>query len=162
MGIAPETIPFFYDEYLAKGRRPSASVLKGALADVLAEFDNIRLLVDGIDELPASEHKTLINELKQLAKGSDNSCKLLISSQDLPSIRPFLSQKLSQKCVLFLGDEKSAIEKDVDIIVKGALEDLNQNVSMTISPPIMEELRSKILQKSEGEVVPNGAFFVLF
>ncbi|RYP58606.1 hypothetical protein DL770_010393 [Monosporascus sp. CRB-9-2] len=150
MGIAPETIPFFYDEYLAKGRRPSAAVLKEALAKILAEFDDIRLLVDGIDELPASEHKTLINELIQLAKASNHSCKLLISSQDLPSIRPHLSQKPAQKCILFLGDEKSAMEKDVGIIVTNSLEDLNQNVGTVIVPPLMEELRSKILQKSEG------------
>ncbi|KAH6871240.1 hypothetical protein B0T10DRAFT_568420 [Thelonectria olida] len=150
MGIASETIPFFYDEYLAKGRQPSASVLKGALAKVLAEFDDIRLLVDGIDELPASEHKTLINELIQLEKASNHSCKLLISSQDLPSIRPHLSHKLPQKCTLFLGDEKSAIENDVEIIVKDSLEDLNQNIDIAIGPSLIEELRSKILQKSEG------------
>ncbi|KAF5982359.1 NACHT domain-containing protein [Fusarium bulbicola] len=149
---APEIIPFLYDEYLAKGKRPSASVLKSALVEILAEFDDVRLVVDGIDELPADEHKNLINELKQLKKASSNSCKLLMSSQDLPTIRPFASQKLSPKSLLSLGHEKMAIEKDVQIIVINSLESLHEKVGMTIRPCIMEELQSSILQKAEDYV----------
>ncbi|RFN46906.1 nacht domain-containing protein [Fusarium flagelliforme] len=150
MRIAPETIPYFDDEYRSKGQRPSVSVLRGALAKVLAEFDDVRLLVDGIDELPACEHKALINELKQLVKLSGSSCKLMISSQDVPSIRPLLSQKLPQKNILFLGDEMHTMEKDVGTIVKCSLEDLDENIGITIGPPLLEELRRKIVQKSEG------------
>lgn len=149
MQFAPETIPFLYDEYLAKGRQPSASILKGALAEISREFEDIRVLVDGIDELPTGEHRTLIKELKQLAKASNDTCRLLISSQDVPSIRPLLPKKGA----LFLGDEKGAVEKDVEIIVRNALEDLDESVGMAIPTPLMEELRGKIVNKSEGKPV---------
>ena len=129
-------------------------VLKDALAKILAEFDDIRLIVDGIDELPESEHKTLVNELINLTKASDNSCKLLISSQDRPRIRALLSKK----CTLFLRDVKSEIEKDVELIVTNSLEDLDQNIGIVIAPHVIEELRNKILQKSEGEVIPIFLF----
>jgi hypothetical protein len=151
MRIAPGTISFFYDELLAKRQTPSASVLKEALTKILAEFNDVCLLVDGTDELPESEHKAIISHLIQLTKASNSSCKLLVLSQDRPSIRPHISQKRGQNSLLFLGDEKSAIEKDVDIIVKNSLEDLNQNVGNAISPPLIEELQRKIRQKSEGE-----------
>lgn len=156
MGIAPETIPFFYDEYLAKGRRPSASVLKDALAQILAGFHNIRLLVDGIDELPESEHKPLINELIHLTEASNyRPCKLLISGQDLPHIRQLLSKK-QKKSTLFLGDARGAIEKDVGVIVTSPLRDLDENIGIAIGPPVIEELQNKILQKSEGEVISTS------
>ncbi|KAK4223329.1 hypothetical protein QBC38DRAFT_517185 [Podospora fimiseda] len=68
-----DMVPFLYDEYLAKAQLSSAA---------------IRLVVDGVDELPTSEHKKIIKDLLELAKKSNGTLKLLFPSQDLPSIRP--------------------------------------------------------------------------
>lgn len=144
----PELIPFFYDEYLCKSRSPSAAVLKEALSKILKNFESVRLVVDGIDELPPSEHKKLINELIDLTTSSGDACKLLICSRDLPSISPTLSRRLK----LFLGDEKEPIRRDIEIIVGKALGELNDNLGGTLEGGLLKNMMSKIMDKAEGKI----------
>ena len=144
--LVPELIPFFYDEYLSKGRSPSAEVLKPALATVLKSIEFVRLIVDGLDELPSSEHKKLIAELIDLATSAGDTCKLLVCSQDLPTIRPSLSKRL----VLFLGDERDSIRKDIDMIIEKGLADIRDGMGGELSTELMTYMRSRIASKAEG------------
>lgn len=143
----PELVTFFYDDYLSKGLSPSAVVLKEALSKAVRQLEFIRLVVDGIDELPRSEHKGLIAQLIDISASSGDNCKLLISSQDLPSIRP----SLSRKPALFLGDEKEPIRKDLETIVGKTLENFNQILGGELEGELLGSLRNKIMDKAEGK-----------
>ncbi len=144
----PELISFFYDEYLRKDLPPSAAFLKDALSKILNNFEFVRLVVDGIDELPPREHKTLIKDLVDLTKSAGDSCKLLVCSQDLPSISPILSRNLK----LCLSDEKDSVQRDVRTIVVQALKGLNDTLD-GLEEELLESITKKITNKSEG--APN-------
>ncbi|KAI1399172.1 hypothetical protein F4819DRAFT_429846 [Hypoxylon fuscum] len=144
--FSPELAPFFYDEYSSKGLSPSAMVLKEALSKTMKSIEFVRLVVDGIDELPSSEHRKLISELIDLATSSGDTCKLLISSQDLPSIRP----SLSRRSTLFLGDETEPIRKDIGYIVEKALVELDDALGGELGGDLLENIRANIMSKAEG------------
>lgn len=105
----PGIVPFLYDEYIAKGLSPVAKTLKTALIAVFQSMDLVRLIVDGLDEVQATEHKHILRELIQFTKHCGKACKLLVASQDLATI----SRTLYNMPYMFLGDERQAVERDM-------------------------------------------------
>lgn len=143
----PGIVPFLYDEYLAKGHPPVAKVLKQAMMAVFKSMDFVRLIVDGIDEVQVSEHKVILRELIQFTKICGETCKLLIASQDLPSIRPMLGGMP----YLFLGDEKKVIDKDIGVVVDASLKELDESLDGVLLEADKALLRTSILSKAEGQ-----------
>lgn len=142
--------PFIYDNYSSKGRSPTTKVLKEILVTILKESDSVRLIVDGVDEVQSTEHRRVLQELHAVTEAAGASCKLLVSSQDLPSIRPSLSGRTRDH--LFLGDEKlePAISKDMAIVVDASLEHLGDVLGVTLDISERMSLRSRLLEKAEG------------
>lgn len=152
----PEAASYIYDEHLAKGHSPIAKVLKAVLASIIKQSDFVRLIVDGVDELQSSEHRRLLEELIQLTKVSGDSCKLLISSQDLPSIRPTLGSKL----VLFLGNAEEPIKKDIALVVNQSMERLSNALDGILDAKEISSIQEQIVNKAEGlhwTLSSNGA-----
>ncbi|KAK4164640.1 hypothetical protein QBC43DRAFT_45733 [Cladorrhinum sp. PSN259] len=147
--LSSDMVPLLYDKYLAKAQTSSASVLKGLLAEVLPNFEEIRLVVDGVDELPATEHKSVIKDLLELAKKANGSLKILISSQDLPSIRPWLGAKPT----LPLSHERDFIMRDIQILVQSSMEDLDESFGGGLPEQLRDELTSQILEKADGMIL---------
>lgn len=150
--LDPDLAPFIYDNYYAKGRSPTTKALKEILVTIIKELDFVRLIVDGVDEVQSAEHRRLLQELHTVTTAGGTSCKLLVSSQDLPSIRPFLSGKTRDH--LFLGDEKQAISKDMAIIVDASLDDLGGVFGITLDVSERTSLRDRVLEKAEGQDIP--------
>lgn len=144
----PDLAPFIYDTYAAKGRSPTTKVLKEILVTIIKEMDFVRLIVDGIDELQSTEHRRLLQELQAVTTTVGDSCKLLVSSQDLPSIRPFLSGKTRDH--LCLRDEEQAISKDMAIVVDASLDELGGVIGVTLEVSERMSLRDRVLEKAEG------------
>lgn len=142
----PGIVPFLYDEYIAKALSPSAKVLKAALIAVFKSMDLVRLIVDGLDEIQATEHKHILRELVQFTKLCGESCKLLVASQDLPTIRPALG---NMPCI-FLGDERQAIERDMGTVVDATLTELDETLNGALAEEQKAWLRASILKKAEG------------
>ncbi|ETS82746.1 hypothetical protein PFICI_04622 [Pestalotiopsis fici W106-1] len=143
--MAPDLVPYVYDECLVKAQRCSSDVLKRIMPQLFSRFDDVNLVVDGIDELPSSEHKSIITALLQLSK-SCSGVKLLLVSQDLPTIADYLSKKPT----LCLREEAEATHKDHAIMVEGSLKELNEKRRGAIGGVLMEKLKNEILDKSEG------------
>lgn len=140
-------VPFLYEEYVAKGLSPVAKVLKPALIAVSKSTDMVRLIVDGLDEIEATEHKPVLRELKGLTELCGESCKLLVASQDIPSIRSMLG-KVPQ---IFLGDEREAIETDMRIVVDATLTELDESLQGALDGAQKATLRASILSNAEGK-----------
>ncbi|KAI1421261.1 hypothetical protein F5Y12DRAFT_790113 [Xylaria sp. FL1777] len=141
----PDFAPYLYNEYISRGLRPSAGNITRALVELFGQADNVRLIVDGIDEISISEHKSLIKTLQSLTASGDK-CKLLIISQDLPSI----SCQLLRRPHLSMAEEQELVQKDLAAIVEGSLSSINEKHDKALEEPIIMELKSKILQKAEG------------
>ncbi|KAF7535698.1 hypothetical protein G7054_g5180 [Neopestalotiopsis clavispora] len=138
-------VPYVYDECLGKAQRPSSDVMKRILPQLVSRFQDIQVIVDGIDEVPQSEHRHLIKNLLLLPT-TCTGLRLLLVSQDLPSI----SAPLSKKPRLCLSEEAEATRKDHAMMVKGSLQELNDDQDGTIPDEVMEKLKNDILNKSEG------------
>lgn len=138
--------PFIYDHYSSKGRSPTTKVLKEILITILRESDFVRLIVDGVDEVQSTEHRRVLQELHAITIAAGASCKLLISSQDLPSIRPSLSGRTRDH--LFLGDEKQAICKDMALVVDASLENLGDVLGVSLDMSERMSLRNRVLEKA--------------
>jgi Cdc6-like AAA superfamily ATPase len=143
--MAPDLVPYVYDECLGKAHRASSDVLRRIIPQLFARFDDVNLIVDGIDEIPSSEHRSLIITLLQLSK-SCSGLKLLLVSQDLSTI----STHLSKKPTLCLREEAEATREDHAIMVEGSLKELNDDRHGAIGDALMEKLKKDILDKSEG------------
>lgn len=144
----PGIVPFLYDEYLAKGLSPVAKVLKQALIAVFKSTNFVRLIVDGLDEIQAREHKIILRELIQFTRGCGETCKLFVASQDLPSIRP----TLGSMPYIFLGsiDERKYIEEDMGVVVEATLTELDESLNGALEKSLKSSLRISILSKAEG------------
>lgn len=119
------------------------------LVTIIKDFDFVRLIVDGVDEVQSTEHRRLLQELQSVATTAGASCKLLISSQDLPSIRPSLSGRTRDH--LFLGDVRQAISKDMATVVDASLENLGDMLGITLDISERMSLRYRVLEKAEGQ-----------
>lgn len=140
-------VPFLYEEYVAKGLSPVAKVLKPALIAVSKSADMVRLIVDGLDEIEASEHKAVLRELKTLTEICGETCKLLIASQDISSIRSLLGRTPQ----IFLRDERQAIETDMRVVVDARLAELDESLNGALDEDQKEALRDSILSNAGGE-----------
>ncbi|KAK8100002.1 hypothetical protein PG999_010376 [Apiospora kogelbergensis] len=117
--IIPDAVPYVYNEYVIKSRRPSSETLKKILQDLLSLTEELRLAIDGIDEVAPSEHRNLLRDLLQLTK-SCPTLNVLLVSQEVPTI----ARELSKQKELKMSEELKSIEKDLVLIVRDSLEDL--------------------------------------
>lgn len=143
----PEIVPYLYDEYLAKRQQPVAQVLKQALMPVIKSMKYVRLIVDGVDEVQPAQQKLIIQELTQFTKLCGDTCKLLIASQDLRTIR----HALRTAPYLFLGDERQAIDEDMRLVVDASLMELDESLDGALGEAQRAVLQELIVNKAEGE-----------
>lgn len=143
--MAPNFVPYVYDECLGKAQRPTCDVLKKTLAQLFSQLEDLHLVVDGIDEVSSTEHRSLIKDLLQIST-VNTGLKLLVVSQELPTI----SAHLSKKPTLRLREEEESRRKDFTIVIEGSLEELNDYHDGAIGEEMIERLKQHILNKAEG------------
>ncbi|KAK7908998.1 hypothetical protein PG985_014876 [Apiospora marii] len=143
--LVPDAVSYVYNEYVGKSRRPTSETLKPMLGNIFSLSGDIRLVVDGIDEIAPSEHRNLLKTLLDLTKSTQN-LKLLLVSQDIPTI----AQRLSKQSKLRMSEEKGSIEKDMGLIIRDKLEDITELYGDQIAEDVITKLESDILKKAEG------------
>ncbi|KAK2752961.1 NACHT domain-containing protein [Colletotrichum kahawae] len=75
-----------------------------------------------------------------------DTCKLLISSQDIPSIRIRLKATPS----IFLGSQAEHVAKDIKLVVERRLEDIKDTFGLRNSEDLFDQLEKTILNRAEG------------
>ncbi|KAI1824553.1 hypothetical protein F4861DRAFT_505422 [Xylaria intraflava] len=140
-----ELVPFIYSDYVSKGRKVAASTLKELIAQLLVRFEDVRLVFDGLDEIPEREHKTLIRAICELTDSSP-TCRTLIVSQDIPSI----ASSLSQKPKMCISEEEDHIRQDMSMVVDCSLREINDMHDGVIEEPVIQDLKDKVLARAKG------------
>ncbi|KAL4724047.1 hypothetical protein ACLX1H_008652 [Fusarium chlamydosporum] len=143
--LSPDTAPFVYEEYIAHGKKPTNDTLTKLLPRLIGNISDLRLVVDGIDEIPTSEHRKLITDLLRVIKDTPG-CKILLISQDVPTI----SVHLSKHTRFSMAEEGDNTEADLAVVVSGSLRDLNSQHNGALGETVLQSLQSDILQKAEG------------
>ncbi|RFN54453.1 nacht domain-containing protein [Fusarium flagelliforme] len=153
--LSPDTAPFVYEDYIARGKKPTNDTLTKLLPQLIANINDLRIVVDGLDEISTSEHRKLITDLLRVTKDAPG-CNLLLISQDVSSI----SIRLSKQPRLSMAEEGANIEKDFATVVKESLKDLDSQHDGALGEMMLDSLGSKILQKAEG-TSPNSFYIAL-
>lgn len=150
ISLAPELTSFIYDECIMAGRAPSTSCLKTLIPKLLTAFKDIRMMIDGIDEVEHSQHRELINTVTSFTDNAEmqGNCKILFSSQNIPSIL----SNLRNKPELSLGAESASIADDLKIFVTTSLEELNDIHDGAISKGLLSDVQASILERAEGMI----------
>jgi hypothetical protein len=143
--LAPELTSFIYDECVMSRSNPSVSCLKAIVPKLMTAFRDIRIIIDGIDEVSSSQHREIIQTLASLGDIQIN-CKILFASQNIPTIFSSLKSKPQLK----LGEKALSIEKDIDLIVTASLQELSDRHSGGISESILARIKKSIQARAEG------------
>ncbi|KAK1459054.1 NACHT domain-containing protein [Colletotrichum melonis] len=145
LDLVPETASFMYKECVVSGKTPSTSFLKEFIPKLFSFFEDLRLIIDGIDEIGSSEHGELIKTLAKLAETRENF-RLLVSSQDIPSI----ARNLKGRPTLIVGKQSASVCKDIGLIVSNRLEAIHEGLDGCVPQSVFTEIRETILQRAEG------------
>lgn len=140
--IVPDAVPYIYNDYVSKGRRPTGGTLRKILQNLCTLTGDLRLVIDGIDEVASLEHRNLLRDLLQLTKFAPN-IHLLLVSQDISTI----SLQLSKQNKLPMSEERSSIEKDLGLIVRDSLEEIARLHGDQIRDEVMGQLESSITSR---------------
>jgi hypothetical protein len=149
--LLPEAASYIYDEGLRKRKPPTAETLSAILSQLFIQVDDMRLVVDGLDEVAEGEHRALVKGLLRLVQ-DQTSARLLLVSQDIPSI----SRQLPKRARLSMNDErlKEAVSKDIALIVGSTMDELIDDLvdtsSVIIGREEREALVAAISNKAEG------------
>ncbi|KAF5986953.1 NACHT domain-containing protein [Fusarium bulbicola] len=143
--LKPELASFIYDECIVTRSKPSISCLKQLTSKLLAAFQDIRIIIDGVDEVDNTQHRDLLKTLASISEAQEN-CKLIFSSQDVPSIRVHLKNKPT----LCMADQSGYVAKDLEIIVGASLEELNDRHDGVIPDQVLSGVKEAILKRAEG------------
>ncbi|KAF4445870.1 NACHT domain-containing protein [Fusarium austroafricanum] len=143
--LAPELTSFIYDECVISRSSPSVLCLKTIIPKLMTAFRDVRIIIDGIDEVSYSQHRELIQTLSSLAEMQDN-CKILFSSQNIPSI----FSSLKGKPQFPLGAQSLSIAKDIDLIIVASLQELSERHDGSIPESVLTSIRKRIQERAEG------------
>ena len=142
---------YIYDEYICKGLNPSSSILSRALHIMLSSVENVRIVIDGVDEWDHGTIKRLLTDLMRLttisnSSGAGPSHKLLISSRD----EPHINHVLLKKPFLSLSDEGIAINTAIRTYTHATISDIRDRLSDNVDASVMSALEDKLVEKSNG------------
>jgi len=144
---------FIYDEYVSEDRAASTQTLSEVLGKLLSTLDNIRIVIDGIDEWDARHVKKLLNEFQSIisSSGQGSSRRLLISSRELPH----LTRAFSKLPVISLSGERDYIDSAIRIVVQSGIsevfETLQNESNCVIEHSVQNQIETSLVQKANGK-----------
>ena len=103
----------------------------------------MRIIVDGLDEWPEDDHKTVIDDLLKIKGPSLGACKVLLSSRNVRSI----SKPLQSKPFLRLEDSASNISSAITRLIDQGLEGLRER----FSAGLVDEVGHQLSVKANGK-----------
>lgn len=145
-----ELAGYVFENYANRGFPPSVAHLRTLLKNLLSTIPTTRICIDGLDEYPPGEQRSILQELLTLAKQPGAHCRILFSSRDVNNIR----KALEKKPTISFRDEKDALDKDIQAYVHGAVVELRERFKT--HPQLIDEIKSRIIAKADGKTQCNN------
>ena len=138
-----EMIPIVHQVFVQKGLLPSTPVMKNLLRQLVPGVQQMRCIIDGLDECEVSVQTEVIKLLLDLWKVSGPSFRAIISCRDLPQIdrqlRPKITISLFQKT-----------EQALRLYIRDGVRCL-QDRFRHLEKSTIDRLEHHLLAKAEGE-----------
>jgi hypothetical protein len=106
---------------------------------------SIRVILDGVDEYPASDQTAILTELLSLSKSSGGTCKILISSR----ISVQIKKVLSSKPTISLRDYHEEVQRDIHAYVCERLRALRGR----FSDRLIDTVETKVMERADGSII---------
>ncbi|TVY25509.1 Vegetative incompatibility protein HET-E-1 [Lachnellula hyalina] len=134
--------PYIFENYANKGLAPSAARVKGLLEKLVQAIPSIRIIVDGLDEYPLSDQRTILNELLSLSKLPGGQCRILFSNRESENI----NRRLNGKPTISLRDENVDLKKDIGLYVHAELDSFRGD----FGNDLIDRIERQIVAKADG------------
>lgn len=145
----PGLCAYIHENFILQGHQSSVLQMRRMLPTLLSAFSSIRIVVDGVDECDEKQQKAILDEAMALARceNSMNSCKVLISSQDVITI----SRKLYMRSCINLSHEHTVIQAAITSFVHSKIRQnpLFQDTESKIGNQAAE-IEQKLVNKADG------------
>ncbi|KAL8662378.1 MAG: hypothetical protein Q9202_004773 [Teloschistes flavicans] len=147
--------PFIHQIFLQKGLGPSGPTVKKVLKEVLSTVNNVRIILDGLDEWGQTAQQDTLKIIVELQKHGGSQCKLLVSSRKEPSIAKHLPQERHVRIT-------SQSAPGLCCYIQSSVEDL-RNQFPDLPPSILGRLQQNLVDKAKEtefdqaiEQLPDG------
>ena len=144
-----DIMPYAFENYANKALPASVQQIRKLLSDLLGMIPKTLIFIDGLDEYPEPQQKSMLTEILPLAKVTSGQCNVLISSRDVPVI----ASKMRNRPLISLRDEYSGVDEDIQNYLNEALQDLKERFEGKASE--MDEILGVITLKADGMHPPN-------
>lgn len=138
-----ELAPFVFENYANKGLSPSLVRLRKLLPDLLATISSVRIIIDGLDEYPESDQRTILTDLITLSKSTSGQCRIIFSNRE----GQLINKMLNNRPVISLKDESVEVNNDIAVYVKARLAEFR----LRFGDALIDRIENRICTKADGE-----------
>ena len=142
-----ELAALVWEIHVRKAETPSTERLRKILPKLIAASPFTRIVIDGIDECDAKDHKYALDQLLLLCNDIKGHGSLLISSRD----DGIISRKLRKLPTISLRDEHVAVERDIEAFVRGKFRQVIEEWDLDISKNTTTKVQKLLIQRSNGQ-----------
>lgn len=150
------------DNYVSSYRAASRKAIVSLLPELLDIVGTWRLVIDGLDEWDSKEQKATLDDILTLAtwKSSGYSCKIFISSRDMPTISRIMGQKKKTTTVVSLSEEHKFIDQSIQSFINKRLDDFRDGLQdLDLDGSALSEVRRLLVEKSDGKMLHHVEIF---
>ncbi|TVY46999.1 Vegetative incompatibility protein [Lachnellula occidentalis] len=138
----PDLAPYIFENYANKALAPTAARVKGLLEKLVQAIPSIRIIVDGLDEYPLSDQRTILNELLSLSKLHGAQCRILFSNRESENI----NKRLNGRPTISLRDQDVDLKNDIGLYVHAELDRLRGDFGNAL----IDRIERQIVAKADG------------
>ena len=134
--------PHIFENYANKGLAPSIIRLRKLLPELLETIPSVRIIIDGLDEYPETDQRTILTEILSLSKRSGGQCRILFSNREGTHI----NKALSSRTTISLKDQHVDVKRDIEAYVRSSLKDFRER----FGDRLIDQIESIITSKADG------------
>jgi len=134
---------YIFENYANKGLAPNAARVRGLLEKLIQTVPSIRIIINGLDEYPLSDQRTILNELISLSKLPGSQCRILFSNRESENI----NKRLDGKPTVSLRDQNVDMQRDIELYVHAELDSFR----ITFGDMLIDKIQRKIVAKADGK-----------
>ena len=134
--------PHIFENYANKGLSSSIVRLRKLLPELLETIPSVRIIIDGLDEYPEPDQRTILGEFIGLSKSSGGQCRILFSNREGRTI----NKTLSSRPTVSLKDQHADVNKDIEMYVRAKLLDFRER----FDGRLVDQIERNITTKADG------------
>lgn len=151
-----DLLGFVYEDYVRLNATVSLNRTRELLRLLIESFENVYIVMDGLDEYKVTDQASIIRELSGLCKSSVRTLddaetrektKILICSRETPEILRIMKRLPGKPLVVNLTDEKAHVSKDVATYAKTELQALDDRFHKSV----IDSVGESIIAKADGK-----------